>query len=161
VRLFVVDTINKASGELRYTYPVGRITGYEAGSLILQSETGVDRPADLAGTLRVPVAHIGSAEVFTGMKRHAVRGAVIGLVVGGTVGFLSGEAGYGGGYDCYQVADSQFCGTSARHSDTRLRNSSLVGGLGALAGAAAGYFIRTERWSEVSIGQLRLQVGVR
>ena len=161
VRLFVVDTINQASGELRFAYPAGRIAGFDNGSLILRSDSSINRTAHVADSLRVPMTNIGHAEAFTGMKRHPVRGALIGLVLGGTIGYVAGHPAYGGGYSCYEIAGSQFCGTSTVHPETQLRSGASFGGLGALVGGGFGYLIRTEHWSEIDIGQLRFQVEHR
>jgi len=159
VRLFVVDTINQASGEIRYTYPAGRIAGFASGSLILRSDSTINRPGDAADTLRIPVTHIGSVEAFTGLKRHAVLGAIVGLVVGGTAGYIVGQPSYGHRYVCDPITFR--CQTVVAHPDKRLSTGGSYGGLGALAGAGVGYLIRTEQWSRVDVGQLRLQLGLR
>ena len=159
VRLFVVDTLDANSGELKYTRPAGRVVALDGGSLVLQSDT-TDGEGTVAGdTVRVPVMHIGTAEAYTGLKRHPIVGAAIGLVTGSFVGFVAGDHA-AGRIACAPIGS--FCVTGAPTSpDTRARYAAEYGGAAALVGGIIGYVIRTERWSQIDIGRLRLQAGIR
>lgn len=161
VRFFVIDTVDAGSGQLRYTYPAGTLVAFDSRALVLRSDSANAREPHAGDTLRVPVTNVYSGEEFAGMKRHPIEGGVIGLVVGGFVGLIAGDHAYGR-TACAQVADIQFCSTGApTKGDTRRKYIEEYGGASTIAGAAIGYFVRTERWSSIDIGRLRLQVGLR
>lgn len=159
VRLFVVDTV-RPTGDLHYTYPEGTVLRVDERALVLRPDSG-GAAANAVDTVRVPLSNIGSVETFGGRKRHAVIGGAAGLVVGGVVGLIFGNPAYGGGEQCYTVAGSQFCGTSARHGDTQGLHAAKFGAIGAVAGAVLGHFVTTERWTEIDLGSLRVQPGIR
>ena len=152
VRLIVVDTVNTTTGDLRYSYPEGMIARVDDRSLVLRPDTSFAKRFAVADTLRVPVSNITYAQAFTGMKRHAVHGAIAGLVVGAAVGYLAGDSGRGAGQSCTVIGGSTFCNTTAGTADKRPTSAAMFGALGLFAGAGVGYLLRYEGWRRIDAG---------
>jgi hypothetical protein len=88
------------------------------------------------GSLAVPIASLTRLEVSRGRKSLVTWGAVVGVLVGGTLSFALIN--------------------SSEASDARITSAVLFAGLGGLAGALGGSYIRYDDWETVPLGQLRV-----
>ena len=161
LRLVQMDTVDQATGEIRFTYPQGRLEGADTVSLMLRPG-GVSTQHTIGqDAVRVPIARIIRAEAFTGFARHAGQGALAGLTVGAVMGYLLSDSGASGGAggQCANVS-FLFCPSSPKRSDNRAVRSATFGAAGAVAGAMLGYLIRTERWTPVNLATLRRHLRV-
>jgi hypothetical protein len=160
LRWAAVDTVDRATGATQFAFREGRLDSLEGRSLVLRPSAMTGAHAIGQDTARVPMSGITSAEAFTGLHRHAVRGALAGLAVGALTGYLLGETGSSGGRQCAVVVDILMCGLTPGHPDTRVRRSASFGAAGVVAGAIVGYLIQTESWTQVDLAGLRLRLGV-
>ncbi len=121
----------------------GTVVSWESEQLVLDA---------LSGTLTFAIDSITKLEISRGMKSKVKVGAVI----GGVVGLLVGAA--------------VFVETQCRSRDqiVCIGNSEVVDGaeeatlliaLGVGVGALIGNRVRTDRWEEVSVSQLRVSFG--
>lgn len=101
--------------------------------------------------LMLPVASVTKLEVSRGQQSHAVQGAVIAGGIGVIIGSLGGakNCAESSGWTDDPVGD---CLTVSILAATAL------GGGGAVIGAVVGSLIKTDRWEEVPLGQLRVSV---
>lgn len=160
VRLLVVDTVNASAGDIRYSNPTGTISAFGDGTLLLAPDS-TGRHAGEPGSVRVSATNVSFAEKLVGHRRHFLEGAAAGLVLGAAAGYIGGNGGGEGGQSCSTIGGVQFCNDSPGRADQRTRSAAKWGGAGAVAGALVGYFVRTERWSRLDVGALRLQLSVR
>ncbi len=119
---------------------VGTFLAWDADSLVVQSN---------GDTLYVPVDRVTRLDVSRGRKTNTGTGAVIGLLVGGVVGAVIGLASY----ECEPCFVDLGPGTYAAAG-------AVIGGLGGLVtGAFIGLEIQTDRWREVPLDRLRVNLG--
>jgi hypothetical protein len=96
----------------------------------------------------IPFTSISQLEVSRGRKSHTLLGLAVGSLVGLGAGALAG-----GSVDCYALGfrdDGVTCVLIGA-------GAGLVAG--SILGAVTGALIRTERWEEVPLEQVRLQVA--
>lgn len=138
----------KAGDRVRVTAPgrglhnlTGTFRTVRADTLVLDS-------------LRVPRASVTRLEVSRGRKSNEGPGAVVGVVVGGLLGVVGGATGCAG--DGFTMATGQ-CALSV------LGGGVVVGLVGLVFGQEIGRSIKTDRWEQVPLDQLRVsflpQVG--
>lgn len=134
----------------------GMLISADADSVRLQV---IDRSAPLS----LAWSTVKRFEVSRGRGRAVGPGVRIGSPVGLGVGLIAGTT-------AARRANSQSCGTDFLSGVCRIRNGPLRttqvlldGGIGffagAVAGAAFGYVIRTERWERKAPGAPRLVIG--
>ena len=100
----------------------------------------------------LPLSEVARLDMYAGRHGHPWRGAAIGGVVGGAVGFISYCVFAG------TISDgSDFC---AGETDEVYPYRALVLGIagGALIGAAIGAAIKTDRWKNVPLDRLRVSL---
>jgi hypothetical protein len=118
----------------------GTYVAVSKDTLLLQTETQTTPSA-------IPLTSVSRLEVSRGRKSNVLKGMGIGMLIGAGVGVIGGAA-----VDCYDLADfdQSFCtGVGA------------AGGalFGLLVGAIAGAASSGDRWEEVPLDRLRLQVA--
>ena len=122
---------------------VGTFWAWEADSLIMESN---------GNALALPLNSVTKLEVGQGQKSYTVEGAIIGLLVGGVAVGAIAVATYEeceGGYGCLGDFGSGFAALVG----------GLVGGLGGGAvGALIGSSVKTDRWKEVPLDRLRVNI---
>jgi hypothetical protein len=91
-----------------------------------------------APDLRIPLSSIFRLEQSAGRRSRGGVGALAGLGIGATVGYLVSACDPSDDPDCFD--------------DVELVVSPALGAIGALIGWAIGRSIHTERWVEVSVG---------
>ncbi|MCH7511680.1 MAG: hypothetical protein IIB19_04860 [Chloroflexi bacterium] len=123
---------------------VGTFWAWEGDSLIMESN---------GNALALSLNSVTKLEVGRGQKSYTVEGAIIGLLVGGVAGALIGYASYG---EC----ESRGLLACWPGPEFAALVGGLVGGLGGGAvGALIGSSVKTDRWKEVPLSQLRVSVG--
>lgn len=156
VRLVVLDT-DASTGSQRFSHPAGTITGFDDQSVVLR----LDHPVGAAtGTLRVPANKITFARAFTGVKRNALQGAILGLVAGSLAGFLTADGGSRDDLHCTVVGAVTACGVTPGRPDKRPQSATTFAAVGALGGAGIGWSIRTDRWAAIQLASLLMQPDV-
>ena len=115
---------------------VGTVVAFDADSLVVQRDTAIRRLSTTS------ITHL---DISQSRKSHTLMGAGIGFLVGAgfaTALVLTGDRGG----DC---ADAGYC---------ILIGSAVLGGGGAVIGAGIGALVRTDRWAEVPLGQVRVSL---
>ncbi len=142
----------KVGDRVRVTAPALGIRKQAGRFEALRADTLVVAVAD--STMTFPVASVTRLEVSRGQKSRMGLGAGIGLLGGGLLGYLisSGLGSHGGcteGGGFLEPTREQCIGLST------------VGGavVGTLLGLVAGALTKTDRWREVPLDRLRLQVA--
>jgi hypothetical protein len=97
------------------------------------------RPASLADTLSVPLDMLRELHVYRGTHRRTAMGAVVGLIAGATVGAVLGVV-------TAVTTDGDYFEFGPEVIPFGML---LVGGSGALLGAAVGSQVTGERWESV------------
>ena len=122
---------------------VGTFWAWEADSLIMESN---------GNALALPLNSVTKLEVGQGQKSYTVEGTIIGLLVGGVAGALIGYASYG---EC----ESRGLLACWPGPEFAALVGGLVGGLGGGAvGALIGSSVKTDRWKEVPLDRLRVNI---
>ena len=100
------------------------------------------------GTVQVPLASVTRLDVHKGRKGNVGKGAIIGTLVGVPTGLALG------------VFYQQACSNTSDIGETCLAlipiGAVAVGLAGALVGGTIGALIKTDRWEEVPLDQLRV-----
>jgi len=148
VRFIVVDTINAATNDLKYSYPEGIVVGSDGGRLLLRSELST-----AADTVRVPLSNIASAEQFAGRKHRTWQVALGGMVAGGALGFITGNSGREK-RNCHNTGLGLVCTTTVI-GDQRMKNLALGAGAGAVVGGVIGFSVRVDNWRRINPAELR------
>lgn len=125
---------------------VGTISDLSGDTLVVQ---GAD--ADGSESRSIAVQHIGRLEVSQGRKSNWLTGGLLGAVAGGVGGLVTGNASCEEDDFIFTLRRGQCIGITA------MGFAVLGAGVGALIGA----FIKTERWEQVPIRNLRLSVTPR
>ena len=117
----------------------------EVGTLVRGDRDSVTVAITASGdTARFPLASLTRLEVTRGLKGNAGRGAGIGFLTGAVIGAAIGASEAG-----------DYC--------TPGGCAALVGGVfglgGLVLGAVVGATIKTERWEELPLSQLRVGVA--
>jgi hypothetical protein len=160
VRLVIVDSVD-SEGYARMSARAGTIARLDENSVTLRSDNVVGRIPRAADSLPIPVNQISYGARFSGLKRHPVVGGIAGFAVGAVTGFIIASAGTGpGAMTCRDIGGSQFCSPN-NEKDKRLDWAGIFGGSGVVIGAGIGYLCRTEQWTTIQLGSLRLRPGVR
>ena len=99
------------------------------------------------------LASVTHLDVSRGQRSHALLGAGIGFAAGtlGTVIYCSGNRN--------EFSDEGKCEVLGR--DFTLLATGLVGAAGGIVGVIMGYVIKTDRWEEVPLDQLRVSLAPR
>ena len=127
-----------ASGSrVRVTAPECELRGQAATFRALRADTLVLR------TTECPLASVTSLDVSRGQTSYAKRGAIL--------GFLSGIVG---GIAYCTALDRSRC--KVFDTDYTFLGAFIGGGMGSALGGFVGYFIKTDRWEEVPLEQLRV-----
>jgi hypothetical protein len=132
---------------VRITAPQLGISKY-SGTLV-----ALDGDMLTVGTLRVALVDVTRLDVYMGRKRNAGTGAVVGALVLG-VPFTIFAVG---------LCES-FSGLASSNCDVvgvAMRGLLIGGAAGALLGAGVGSLIKSDRWEEVPLDQLRVSLGPR
>lgn len=135
-----------ASGSrVKVTAPECELGGQEATFRPLRADTL------FLETTQCPLASVTRLEVSGGQKSHALLGAGIGFAAGalGTVIYCSGNRN--------EFSDEGKCEVLGR--DFTLLATGLVGAAGGIVGVIIGYGIKTDRWEEVPLDQLRVSLA--
>ncbi len=123
---------------------VGTFWAWGTDSLIIESN---------GNALALPLDSVTKLEVSRGQKSHTVAGAIIGSLVGGVAVGAIAIATYEeceGGWGCIGDFGPGFAALVG----------GLVGGLGGgVVGALVGRSIKTDRWQEVPLDRLRVNLG--
>jgi hypothetical protein len=134
---------------------VGTFEGYDGGNI------GI-RPDHELTLIWVPLASVTNVQSSRGRKSQAWRGALIGLLAGGTFGAFVGAAtyeecvqrpGWEGLFDCYMYPESA--------SQAAAMGGLTLGLLGAGIGALIGASTKTDRWQDISLDRVRMSVVPR
>jgi uncharacterized membrane protein YeaQ/YmgE (transglycosylase-associated protein family) len=112
------------------------------GRLLESTEREVVLAASASDRTLIPRAAITRLEWSQGRHGHAVKGLIIGAVVGAVV---------------LSAANAQDPETG--NAQEYLLVALVGAGMGALPGAGVGALIRTERWAEVPLANLRVAVA--
>lgn len=130
---------------VRVTAPDLDIDKYDGTVTAVRSDTLT------VGTLQVPLASVTRLDVHQGRKGNVGKGAIIGTLVGVPTGLALG------------ILYQQACSDSIETGETCLAlipiGAVAVGLAGALVGGTIGALIKTDRWEEVPLDQLRVSVG--
>jgi len=121
----------------------GNVTSISADTIWLASQYR-------ATPLAVPRRSIRQLEVSQGSRSHFLQGLAIGLaggaLIGGAIGFASGDDPPCEGFFCFRYSAEEKAGAGA-----------LIGGvLGAALGGVVGAATKSERWAAVRPTSLRL-----
>ena len=123
--------------ELGVDRQVAEFEALDGGLLTLKADS----------TLQYPLSAVTRLELYAGQRSHFWRGVGTGFVGGYAVGFLTWVVAIG---YCYPGASTLSCAAV------------LGGGMGAIAGtfigALVGLAVRTDKWEEVSLDGVRLQI---
>jgi len=112
------------------------------GSLIQITEREIVLAMSASDRTLVPRAGVNRVEWSRGRHGHAVKGFLIGGAIGAAV---------------FSIINAQDPETGEAQEYIL---AALVGaGLGALPGAGIGALVKTERWAELPVGNLRVTVG--
>jgi len=126
---------------------VGTLVTWEADTLVVQSNRD---------TLAVPVDFVTRLDVSRGRKTNTANGAGIGFLLGGLVGAVIVYASY---EECVPQGLFSCIGPNYGPGTYALAGG-VIGGFGGLmAGALIGSAIKTDRWQEVPLDQLRVSFG--
>ena len=119
---------------------VGRVQEMRGDTLVLQVDAmrGGHLRAD---TLHVTMPTITKLDVRTGSRGHWLEGAGIGFLLGAVIGLASGDDPPAEGWFSYDYSAG----------DKALLGGSLLG----IVGAVIGQSIKTDKWAEVPLDQLR------
>src|SRR6185436_12700435 len=121
------------------------VTGLSS-TVVAGSKVRVAAPSAFKGRITVPRDAVTDLEVSFGKRRRALKGMLIGAGIGA---FLFP---YG---DCYD----QSTGTTMSGCHPWTAQNVLKGaGLGALWGAGIGALVKSDRWSSVPLGRVRVSV---
>ncbi|UCC84511.1 MAG: hypothetical protein JSW46_06175 [Gemmatimonadota bacterium] len=116
--------------------------------IALGADTCVLEVGGRAEPLVLPLASVTNLEVSQGHKSKMLKGAVLGLLIGGFVGGVSGAAACSGD-KCEASAGemAMYCGA--------------IGAVpGLFIGAGVGRMSKTDRWEEVPLDQLRVTTAL-
>ncbi len=140
---YVADTSVAPGDTVRVTAPDLGIEKQQATFQALRGDT-LAVTADSA--MALSLSSVTRLDVFGGRRSNPGRGAAIGAAVGVTAGFITGLA-LGGG-----------CSDSACISDAGagVIVAVVFGAGGALLGVVTGAFIKTDRWEEVPLDEIRI-----
>jgi hypothetical protein len=97
--------------------------------------------------MEVPFDSLARLEMVTGRKSHTLLGMALGSLVFGGAGALAG-----GSVDCYELG-----GWGDETCVLMGAGAGIVAG--GILGAVTGALIKTDRWEEVPLDRLRLQVA--
>ncbi len=126
---------------------VGTFVTWEADTLVVQSNRD---------TLAVPVDFVTRLDVSRGRKTNTAKGAGIGFLLGGLVGAVIVYASY---EECVPQGLFSCIGPNYGPGTYALMGG-VIGGFGGLvAGALIGSAIKTDRWQEVPLDELRVSFG--
>ena len=117
---------------------------------VLTADSIVLRVGEPATQLAVLLASVNRLEVVRGRKSNAATGAGIGLVVGIVAGAVFGYASF---EECVS-----FCIGPGREG-VAILVATIFGLGGAVVGTLIGSAVKTDRWQEVPLDRLRLQVA--
>ncbi len=156
VRISQCHTLVLRSGALttecaRYT---GTLVAIAPGVLEMREDRGVKGSTVPSDSVTKFETHAGGdtqtrVDVHRGTRIHPVRGAGIGFLVGGVA------TGVYFAIYCDPMADRDLCGGS--RTEAGLGYGAFGGLIGGFFGMLFGAAIRTDRWDEVPLDQLRLQ----
>jgi hypothetical protein len=159
LRWTIADTVNRTTGDVRYTYGEGWLDSLSGHTLVLRPE-GIPRPhAASPDSVRAALGGVVLAEVYTSSERHPLAGALAGVLVGAMGGYVLKERSTGGARQCIGAGD--VCGYVPGYEGTSASRVVAVTAAGGAAGAIVGYFLRTETWTQVDIGTLKRWLGFR
>ena len=140
----------KVGDRVRVTAP--GVRRREGTVQLLTTDSLVMRPGYGAWPVAIPLASVTRLEVSRGQKSRMGLGAGIGLLGGGSLGYLisSGRIGARCSGSSFLVPSPEACIQLA-----------TVGGavVGTLIGLVVGAVFTTYRWEEVPLDQLRVSVG--
>ncbi len=136
----VGDRVRVTAPDLGIRKQAGRFEALRANTLVV---------AVAESTMTFPVASVTRLEVSRGQKSRMGRGAGFGLLGGGLLGFLISSRNCSTGGAGFTLTREQCIVVST------------VGGtvVGTLLGLVAGALTKTDRWREVPLDRLRLQVA--
>ncbi len=140
----------KVGDRVRVTAPYVR--SREGTVQLLTTDSLVMRPGYGAWPVAIPLASVTRLEVSRGQKSRMGRGAGIGLLGGGLLGYLisSGILARGCTGESFLIRSPEAC----------IRVSTVGGAVvGTLLGLMIGRVITTDRWEEVPLDQLRVSFG--
>ena len=132
------------AGDLRV---VGLFSGHDSQRI------GV-KPQGEQNTVWIRLTPSTRIEQSSGQESHVVEGALIGLLFGGIAGGVIASATHEecvseGWFDCFMAVSKK---------DATIIGSLAGGLLGAGVGAVIGWAIKTERWEEVPLDRLQLNM---
>ncbi len=120
---------------------VGMLVEVDASRLRVQAD-------DQASPMTISLADMTRLEVSQGRKSNALKGLGIGALIGAPIGVALGVAvsSESGDNQCYHNAGCIAIGGAA------------VGVVGALVGLGIGALLKSERWEEVPLDRLRVNI---
>jgi hypothetical protein len=119
------------------------ILGIEKEAATFESLRGDTLVVTADSTMYCPHAAITKLERYQGRKSHWLTGMGIGAAVGAGAGLAIGAA-----VDCYDFIDMD-------EATCRGFGAAFGAGAGLLLGTGIGFAVRTDRWEEVPLDQLR------
>lgn len=162
VRFVRMDTVDRATGEVRFTYPEGRLESADARSLLLRPASASSTQAVAQEPVRVPVMGVIRVESFSGLQRHAVAGALLGLTLGAATGYLTTHSDDSEGRGKCANVSFLFCSAPSPSGNPipSASRAARIGATGMVAGALVGYLIRTERWTQIDLEAFQRRFGI-
>ncbi len=118
---------------------VGTFVAWKADTLVVETK---------GHTLALPWDSVTKLEVSQGQKRNTREGVLIGLLVGGVAGAVVAVAIH---------EECERCFIDPATLPVAVATVGVLGGV--VTGAIIGSLIRTDRWQEVPLERLRLQVA--
>ncbi len=123
---------------------VGTFLAWRSDTIVVQSN---------GDTLSVPVDLVTRLDVVRGQKSNTIEGAIIGLLVGGVAG---AAMVYASDQECESPRGEFF---SCTVDISPLGGALSVGLTGGVVGALIGLEIQTDRWQEVQLHRLRVNLA--
>ena len=159
LRWTIADTVNRTTGDIRYTYGEGWLDSLSGHTLILRPEGSSRSRAAALDSVRAPLSGAVLAEVYTSSQRHPVAGALAGALVSAMGAYVLKERATSGGEQC--ISGSVVCGFVPPDNGTPTSRVVVTAAAGGVAGAIVGYLLRTETWTQVDVGTLKRWLGLR
>jgi hypothetical protein len=147
VDLFAQQEPPVAPGDrVRVTAP-NEVSGRFVGTVMkIGADTCVLEVEGRAEALALPLASVTSLEVSRGRKSNILKGAGIGLLIGGAVGIVAGVAACSG--------------DGCEYAGATVGSLGAIGaGVGLLIGTSAGASSSGELWEPVPLDQLRVTIA--
>lgn len=153
--LSIGQSVRVTSRQQEVTAEVGQVLSATSDTIVIQLRgvrTVNYRQVFRTDTLVLPLATIDRLEVSRHTGHRTGRGALIGLGVGATAGFVFGAASY------KPCAPESFCWEPASAAAAGMEGAAILGLIGAGVGALIGSTIRADQWEAVALRTASVRV---